>query len=73
MKGKADYLFVLAGLLGICPVLPGNADVRCLQLPALDSGCRVGQGRLDIRIGSRDIGLGTVARPKCDQVLTLFR
>lgn len=44
-KGKADYLLVLADLLGICPNLPGDADVRCLQLPALDSGCRVRKAR----------------------------
>jgi len=34
---KAEYLFVLADLRGIFSDLPGNADARRLQLPAVDS------------------------------------
>jgi hypothetical protein len=35
---KAEYLFVLADLRGIFSDLPGNADARRLQLPAVSSG-----------------------------------
>ena len=52
---KAEYLLVLADLPGVFQDLPGNADARRLQLPALDSADWGWQKSIDIAINSSDI------------------
>ncbi len=52
---KAEYLFVLADLPGVFPDLPGNADARRLELPALDSADWGWQKSIDIAINSSDV------------------
>jgi hypothetical protein len=55
-KRKAEYLFILADLPGVYTDSAGNADVRRLRLPALDSdrwGLR--KKKIDIRIEESNI------------------
>jgi hypothetical protein len=48
---KAEYLYVLADLPGIFPDLPGDADSRRLQLPAIGSKrWKGGQSQIIIEI-----------------------
>lgn len=52
---RAEYLFVLADLPGIFPDMPGNADARRLQLPALDSASWGWQSRINIAVKSSNL------------------
>jgi len=52
---QAEYLLVLADLPGVFQDLPGNADARRLQLPALDSAAWGWEKNIDIAVNNGDI------------------
>jgi hypothetical protein len=65
-KRKAECLFVLVDLPGIHQDVPGNADARRLQLPALDSACWGLQTNVRIAIETSNIIPLTIPTPQCE-------